>query len=100
MLGERPYRDVTYLVKYNTQKSCWESNKLPTEEYNLDILDYHIVDRSDWGPIDGEKSDHSDVEGNKSEGQPESIDIKIPSKEEEKSERQLEKLAESIPLLT
>ena len=33
-----------YLVKYNTQKSCWESNKLPTEDYNLDIPDYHIVD--------------------------------------------------------
>ena len=33
-----------YLVKYNTQKSCWESNKLPTEDYNLDIQDYHIID--------------------------------------------------------
>ena len=36
--------DYEYLVKYNTQKSCWESNKLPTEEYNLDTPDYHIVD--------------------------------------------------------
>ena len=44
-----------YLVKYNTQKSCWESNKLPMEEYYLDILEYHIVDRSKWGPIDRDK---------------------------------------------
>ena len=37
---------------------------------------------------------------NKSEAQPESIDIKIPTQEEEKSEGQLEKLAEYIPTLS
>ena len=89
-----------YLVKYNTQKSCWESNKLPTEEYSLEIPNYHIIDRSKRGPINGAQSNHSDIEDNKSEGHPESIDIKIPSKEEEESKRKLEKLAESIPLLT
>ena len=67
-----------YLVKYSTQKSCWESNKLPTEEYNLEIPDYHVVDQSEWGPIDGAQSDHSDIEDNKSEGHPESINIKSP----------------------
>ena len=89
-----------YFVKYNTQKSCWESNKLPTEEYNLDIPDYHVTNQSEWGPLDREKSNNSNIEDNKSEGQPKSIDIKIPTKEEEKSERQLEKLDESIPVLT
>ena len=77
-----------------------ESNKLPTEDYKLDIQDYKVVNRSDWGPIDREKPDDSEPEDNKSEGHPESIDIKIPTKEEEKNERQLEKLAESIPTLT
>ena len=89
-----------YIVKYNNQKSCWESYKLPLKEYNLDIPDSKVTNRSEWGPIDNTNYDQSDAEDNKSIGQPESIDIKIPTEEEAKSERQLEKLAESIPILT
>ena len=89
-----------YLVKYNKQKSCWESNKIPTEDYNLNIPDNKVTDWSELGPINGATSNHSDVEDTRSEGQPESIDIKIPTLEEEKRERQLEKLAVSIPTLT
>ena len=88
-----------YLVKYNKQKSCWESNKLFTNDYNLNIPDDKVKDWSEWGPINGAVSNNSDIEDNKSEGQLESIDIKIPTQEEERSERQLEKLAESIPTL-
>ena len=88
-----------YTVKYDNQRSCWVSHKLPTEDYNLYIPDSEVTDQSEWGPIDDGETDsnHSDNEDNKSEGQPESIDIKIPTKEEEITERQLGKLAESIP---
>ena len=89
-----------FLVKYNNQDSCWESNKLPNEDYGLNIQDYEIINSSNWGPIDGEKPDDSNPEYSKSKGHPESINIKIPTKEKEKSESQLEKLAESIPNLT
>ena len=91
-----------YIVKYDNQQSCWVSNKLPSKQYNLDIPDSEVTDRSEWGPIDDGKTDTdpSDNEETKSEGQPESIDIKIPTKEEEKTERQLEKLAEYIPSLS
>ena len=89
-----------FLVKYNKQKSCWEFNKLPTEEYHPDIPDSEVTDWSEWGPIDKESSDNSDTEDTKSEGQPENIDIKIPTQDEERSKRQWEKLAESIPILT
>ena len=91
-----------YIVKYNDQQSCWLSHKLPKPEYGLEILDSEVTDRSEWGPIDDDKddSDQSDQEEAKSEGLPESIDIKIPTKEEERTERQLEKLAEYIPALT
>ena len=89
-----------YVVKYNNQRSCWVSHKLPLKEYNFDISDSEVVDRSEWGPINNNDSDQSSNKDAKSEGQPESIDIKIPSQEEEKSERQLEKLAESIPTLS
>ena len=89
-----------FIVKYNNQKSCWESHKLPPKDYNLDIPDSEVTDQSEWGPIDNDNSDQSDHEDNKSMGHPESIDIKIPTEEEAKSERQLEKLAESIPILT
>ena len=89
-----------FIVKYKNQRSCWKSYKLPTKDYNLDILDSKVTDQCEWGPIDNDNSDKSKEEDHKSTSQPESIDIKIPSKEEEKSERQLEKLAESIPVLT
>ena len=91
-----------YIIKYDNQQSCWVSHKLPKPEYCLDILDSEVTDRSEWGPIDDDKddSDLSDHKETKSEGQPESIDIKIPTQDEEKSERQLEKLAEHIPTLS
>ena len=75
-----------YIVKYNNQKSCWESYKLPLKEYNLDIPDSKVTDQSKWGPINNTDSDQSNTEDNKSVGQPESIDTKIPTKEEAKSE--------------
>ena len=91
-----------YIVKYNDQQSCWLSHKLPKPEYGLEILDSEVTNRSEWGPIDHDEddSDQSDQEEAKSEGQPESIDIKIPTKEEERTKRQLEKLAEHIPTLS
>ena len=91
-----------FIVKYNNQQSSWVSHKLPKSEYGLGILDSEVTNRSEWGPIDDGKddSDQSDQEEAKSEGQPESIDIKIPTQEEEKSELQLEKLAEYIPTLS
>ena len=91
-----------YIVKYNNQQSCWLTHKLPKSEYGLDILDSEVTDRSEWGPINDGKddSDQSDQEDTKSKAHPESIDIKIPTEEEEKSERQLEKLAEHIPILS
>ena len=81
-----------YIVKYNDQQSCWLTHKLPKPEYGLEILDSEVTDRSEWGPIDDGKydSEQSDREDTKSEAHPESIDIKIPTKEEERSERQLE----------
>ena len=65
-----------YIVKYDNQRSCWVSHKLPTEDYNLNIPDSKVTDRSEWGPIDNgnSNSDHSDDEDNKSEGQPVSRD--------------------------
>ena len=91
-----------YIIKYNDQQSCWLTHKLPKPKYGLEILDSEVTDRSEWGPIDNGKddSDQSDQEDTKSETHPESIDIKIPTAEEEKSERQLEKLAEHIPILS
>ena len=87
-----------FIVKYNNQSSCWESYKLPTEDYCLDIPDSKVTDPSTWGPIDdGKDSDEDDA---KSEKSPESIDIKVPTKAEEKSKKQLRKLAESIPTLS
>ena len=47
---------------------------------------------------DGQES--SDEDDTKSEAHPESIDVKIPTQEEEKTERQLEKLAEWFPALS
>ena len=90
-----------YIVKYDNQRSCWVSHKLPTEDYNLDIPDSEVTDQSKWGPInDGKDSSDKDTEDNKSEAHPESIDIKIPTQEEERSERKLEKLAEHLPTLS
>ena len=75
-----------YIVKYNNQKSCWVSHKLPAEDYNLNIPDSEVTNQSEWGPIDNRESSSEDNnEDCKSEGQPESIDIKIPTQEEEKS---------------
>ena len=39
-----------YTVKYDNQRSCWTSHKLPLPEYSLDILDSEVTDRSEWGP--------------------------------------------------
>ena len=90
-----------YIVKYDNQRSCWVSHKLPGEDYRLDIPDSEVTDCSEWGPIDdGKDSSDEEQDDNKSEAHPESIDIKIPTQEEEKSERQLEKLAEHIPTLS
>ena len=89
-----------YIVKYDNQRSCWVSHTCPTKDYNLYIPDSEVVDQSEWGPINNNNSDQRNLEDNKSTGQPESIDIKIPTEEEAKSKRQLEKLAESIPTLT
>ena len=69
------------------------SNRLPPSEYGLNIPDSEVTDQSEWGPIDDGKdySDKEEEEDAKSIGHPDSIDIKIPTQEEEKSERQLEK---------
>ena len=87
-----------FIVKYNNQRSCWESYKLPTEGFCLDIPDSEVTDPSTWGPIDDGKD--SNEEDAKSEHSPESIDIKVSTKEEEKSEKQLGKPAELIPTLS
>ena len=78
-----------YTIKYNNQQSCWLTHELPKPKYGLEIPDSEVTDRSEWGPIDDGKdnSDQSDQEDTKSEAHPESIDIKIPTEEEEKSER-------------
>ena len=90
-----------YIVKYDDQKSCWVSHKLPSPAYCLDIPDSEVADQSQWGPIDDRKdSSDEEEEDTQSIGHPDSIDIKIPTKEEEKSERQLEKLAEQFPILS
>ena len=93
-----------YTVKYNNQRSCWASHKLPPPGYGLDIPDSEVTDRSEWGPIDdGDNSSDKEEEREedaKSTGHPESIDIKVPTKEEEKTKRQLEKLAEQFPTLS
>ena len=90
-----------YTVKYDNQRSCWASHKLPKPEYGLDILDSEVTDRSEWGPIDDSKdSSDEEEEDTKSIGHPESIDIKIPTQEEEKTERQLEEIAEYFPILS
>ena len=87
-----------FIVKYNNQRSCWESYKLPTQDFCLEIPDNEVTDPSTWGPIDnGEDSDKEDT---KSEKSLESIDIKVPTEAEEKSEKQLGKLAELIPTLS
>ena len=77
-----------YIVKYDNQRSCWVSHKLPPPEYGLGILDSEVTDCSEWGPIDDGKdsSDEEEEEDAKSVGHPDSIDIKIPTKEEEKTE--------------
>ena len=87
-----------FIGKYNNQSSCWESYKLPTKDFCLDIPDSEVTDPSTWGPIDNGKD--SDKEDAKSERSPESIDIKVPTEAEEKSEKQLGKLAELIPILS
>ena len=76
-----------YTVKYDNQRSCWASHKLPLPEYGLDILDSEVTDRSEWGPINNSKSSSGEEEEDtKSTGHPESIDIKVPTQEEEKTE--------------
>ena len=91
-----------YTIKYDNQRSCWVTHKLPIPEYGLDIPDSEVTDQSEWGPIDNGKdsSDEEEEEDAKSIGHPDSFDIKISTKEEEKSERQLEKLAEQFPTLS
>ena len=89
-----------FIVKYNNQKSCWESYKLPTQDFGLNIPDSEVTDQSEWGPIDDGCSDKSGDKDTKSEGQPESIDIKVSTKEEERSKKQLGKQAEFIPTLS
>ena len=80
-----------YIVKYDNRRSCWVSHKLPPPSYGLNIPDSEITDRSEWGPIDdGKDSSDEEEEDAQSIGHPDSIDIKIPTHEEEKSERQLE----------
>ena len=93
-----------YTVKYDNQRSCWASHMLPPPEYNLDIPDSEVTDCSEWGLInDSKDSSDEEEEGEedaKSTGHPESIDIKVPTQEEEKTETQLEKLAEQFPTLS
>ena len=57
-----------FIVKHNNQKSCWESYKLPTKDFGLDIPDSEVTDQSKWGPIDDKHSDKSNEEDSKSEG--------------------------------
>ena len=51
-----------YIVKYDNQRSCWVSHKLPPSTYRLDIPDSEVTDRSEWGPIDDGKSDSEEDE--------------------------------------
>ena len=51
-----------YIVKYNNQRSCWASHKLPPSEYGLDIPDSEVTDRSEWGPIDDGKDSSEEEE--------------------------------------
>ena len=81
-----------YTVKYNNQESCWKTHSIPEQEVGLYIPDSKVTDRSEWGPINNGQDSSDEEEEAKSEAHPESIDIKIPTQEEEKTERQLEKL--------
>ena len=65
------------------------SHKLPPSTYRLDIPDSEVTDQSEWGPIDDGKDSTDKEEDAQSIGHPDSIDIKIPTHEEEKTERQL-----------
>ena len=54
-------------------------------------------------PIDNGKDssdEEEEEEDSRSTGHPESIDVKVPTQEEEKTERQLEKLDEQFPTLS
>ena len=74
-----------YTIKYDNQRSCWVSHKLPPPEYGLDILDLEVADRSEWGPIDdGKDSSNEEEEDAKSIGHPDSIDIKSPLKKKKR----------------
>ena len=48
-----------YIVKYDNQRSCWVSHKLPPSTYGLEIPDSEVTNRSEWGPINNGK-DSSD----------------------------------------
>ena len=89
-----------YTVKYDNQESCWKTHSIPDQDVGLYIPDSEVIDRSEWGPIDDGKGELDEEADTKSEVHPESIDIKIPTQEEEKTERQLEKLAEQFPALS
>ena len=89
-----------YTVKYNNQESCWKTYSIPEPEVGLHIPDSEVTDRSEWGPIDDGQDSSDEEDETKSKAHPESIDIKIPTQEEEKTERQLEKLAEQFPALS
>ena len=71
-----------YTVKYDNQRSCWISHKLPPPEYGLNIPDSEVTDRSEWGPIDDGRDssdEEEEEEDTRSIGHPDSIDIKIPT---------------------
>ena len=89
-----------YTVKYDNQESCWKTYSIPEPEVGLHIPDSEVTDRSEWGPIDDGQDSSVKEDKTKSEAHTESIDIKIPTQEEEKTERQLEKLAEQFPALS
>ena len=89
-----------YTVKYNNQESCWKTFSIPEPDIGLYILDSEVVDRSEWGPVDNGRDSSDEEDETKSKAHPESIDIKISTQEEEKTERQLEKLAEQFPALS
>ena len=89
-----------YIVKYDLQESCWKTHGIPEQSIGLYIPDSEVVDRSEWGTIDNGGDDSDEENETKSKAHPESIDIKIPTQEEEKTERQLENLAEQFPALS
>jgi hypothetical protein len=99
-----------YCVKYSNIRSTWETLRVASSEYFLDIQDDEVVPRSDWGLLDADDPETDNEEGpsypfgkptsESQSGGPEDIDIQIPEERDEQYEAQLQTLAAAIPVLT